>query len=66
MIETSNKLDCGIHSCIPPFGPAFGWFNIRARGATDFVAPVRRREQTLSLFATTPPHPGDFVRLSPE
>jgi hypothetical protein len=34
---------------------------VRARGATKFVAPVRRREQTLSLFATTPPHPGDFV-----
>jgi hypothetical protein len=34
---------------------------VRARGATQFVAPVRRREQTLSLFATTPPHPGDFV-----
>ena len=34
---------------------------IRARGATECVAPVRRREQTLSLFATTPPHPGDFV-----
>ena len=34
---------------------------VRARGATEFVAPVRRREQTLSLFATTPPHPGDFV-----
>jgi hypothetical protein len=34
---------------------------VRARGATEFVAPVRRREQTLSLFATAPPHPGDFV-----
>jgi hypothetical protein len=34
---------------------------VRARGATEFVAPVRRREQTLSLFATTSPHPGDFV-----
>jgi hypothetical protein len=34
---------------------------IRARGATDFVAPVRRREPTLSGFAKTPPHPGDFV-----
>ena len=34
---------------------------VRARGATEFVAPVRRHEQTLSLFAPTPPHPGDFV-----
>jgi hypothetical protein len=34
---------------------------VRARGATKFVAPIRRREQTLSLFATAPPHPGDFV-----
>jgi hypothetical protein len=34
---------------------------VRTRGATEFVAPVRRREHTLSMFATTPPHPGDFV-----
>jgi hypothetical protein len=30
---------------------------VAARGATKVVAPVRRREHTLSVFATTPPHP---------
>jgi len=35
--------------------------NVRTRGATVFVAPVRRREHTLSMFALSPPHPGDIV-----
>jgi hypothetical protein len=30
---------------------------VAARGATKFVAPVWRREHTLSVFAKTPPHP---------
>ena len=34
---------------------------VRARGTTEFVAPVRRREPALSRFAKAPPHPGDFV-----
>ena len=30
---------------------------VAAQGATNFVAPVQRRECTLSTFAKTPPHP---------
>jgi hypothetical protein len=30
---------------------------VAARGATKFVAPVRRREHTLSVFTKTPPYP---------
>src|SRR4030066_2466164 len=40
---------------------AFGGFDhllpVAARGATKPVAPVRRREHTLSVFTKTPPHP---------
>ena len=60
--EARSCWSSGVHPWTPPFGPAFG-SPVRARDATAFVAPVRRREDTLSVFATSPPHPGDFVAM---